>query len=134
MRQRSGDVDPAAGRQAKLSRSPSEADDGPRTRDLRLGKPTLYQLSYVRAGRRVYLRVTGSPGRPHYILWREADRLAAAARGRTCRDRAGCPSDLRGQFVWAEPDARQQNRARGEACRAEARADVAARREAGLAR
>src|SRR5436853_6626234 len=26
-----------------------EADDGPRTRDLRLGKPTLYQLSYVRA-------------------------------------------------------------------------------------
>jgi hypothetical protein len=26
------------------------ADDGPRTRDLRLGKPTLYQLSYVRAG------------------------------------------------------------------------------------
>ena len=27
-----------------------EADDGLRTRDLRLGKPTLYQLSYVRAG------------------------------------------------------------------------------------
>jgi cytochrome c biogenesis protein CcmG/thiol:disulfide interchange protein DsbE len=26
----------------------SEADDGGRTRDLRLGKPTLYQLSYVR--------------------------------------------------------------------------------------
>src|SRR4051794_32282629 len=25
-----------------------EADDGSRTRDLRLGKPTLYQLSYVR--------------------------------------------------------------------------------------
>jgi hypothetical protein len=25
-----------------------EADDGGRTRDLRLGKPTLYQLSYVR--------------------------------------------------------------------------------------
>ena len=25
------------------------ADDGSRTRDLRLGKPTLYQLSYVRA-------------------------------------------------------------------------------------
>src|SRR3954451_1464308 len=48
MRQRSGDVDPAAGRQAKLSRSRGEADDGPRTRDLRLGKPTLYQLSYVR--------------------------------------------------------------------------------------
>ena len=28
-----------------------EADDGPRTRDLRLGKPTLYQLSYVRVPR-----------------------------------------------------------------------------------
>ena len=27
-----------------------KADDGPRTRDLRLGKPTLYQLSYVRVG------------------------------------------------------------------------------------
>ena len=27
-----------------------EANDGPRTRDLWLGKPTLYQLSYVRAG------------------------------------------------------------------------------------
>ena len=26
-----------------------EADDGGRTRDLRLGKPMLYQLSYVRA-------------------------------------------------------------------------------------
>ncbi len=25
-----------------------QADDGSRTRDLRLGKPTLYQLSYVR--------------------------------------------------------------------------------------
>ena len=25
-----------------------EADDGTRTHDLRLGKPTLYQLSYVR--------------------------------------------------------------------------------------
>ena len=27
---------------------PFQADDGARTRDLRLGKPTLYQLSYVR--------------------------------------------------------------------------------------
>jgi hypothetical protein len=33
---------------AVFQRSP-EADDGARTRDLRLGKPTLYQLSYVRA-------------------------------------------------------------------------------------
>jgi hypothetical protein len=31
------------------NRSGIEADDGGRTRDLRLGKPTLYQLSYVRA-------------------------------------------------------------------------------------
>ena len=36
---------------ACLSGKPGEADDGSRTRDLRLGKPTLYQLSYVRAGR-----------------------------------------------------------------------------------
>src|SRR5918999_1324085 len=28
----------------------AKADDGPRTRDLWLGKPTLYQLSYVREG------------------------------------------------------------------------------------
>jgi hypothetical protein len=33
-----------------------EADDGGRTRDLRLGKPTLYQLSYV--------RVSGDSKRP----------------------------------------------------------------------
>ena len=32
-----------------LSEGFSKADDGGRTRDLRLGKPTLYQLSYVRA-------------------------------------------------------------------------------------
>jgi hypothetical protein len=42
-----------------------KADDGLRTRDLRLGKPTLYQLSYVRAAGRVYLRVTGLPTSPH---------------------------------------------------------------------
>jgi hypothetical protein len=35
-----------------IPRHPTEADDGSRTRDLRLGKPTLYQLSYVRAGPR----------------------------------------------------------------------------------
>ena len=37
-----------ARRNKPISRLPSEADDGSRTRDLRLGKPTLYQLSYVR--------------------------------------------------------------------------------------
>jgi hypothetical protein len=30
-----------------------EADDGDRTHDLRLGKPTLYQLSYVRVRERI---------------------------------------------------------------------------------
>src|SRR5436305_3533825 len=41
-----------------------EADDGSRTRDLRLGKPTLYQLSYVRGAvdsRGPYPRGHGSP-------------------------------------------------------------------------
>jgi hypothetical protein len=33
---------------------PCEAEDGPRTRDLRLGKPTLYQLSYFRVRAKVY--------------------------------------------------------------------------------
>jgi hypothetical protein len=32
-----------------IIRFASDADDGSRTRDLRLGKPTLYRLSYVRA-------------------------------------------------------------------------------------
>ncbi len=32
--------------------SNSGADDGARTRDLRLGKATLYQLSYIRRGYR----------------------------------------------------------------------------------
>ena len=38
-----------------------QADDGSRTRDLRLGKPTLYQLSYVRDVRRI-LRIRGTTG------------------------------------------------------------------------
>ena len=36
--------------------NPEEADDGFRTRDLRLGKPTLYRLSYVRV-RPILVRV-----------------------------------------------------------------------------
>jgi hypothetical protein len=32
------------------ARALKEADDGVRTRDLKLGKLALYQLSYVRAG------------------------------------------------------------------------------------
>jgi hypothetical protein len=35
----------------RITRPFFQADDGARTRDLRLGKPTLYQLSYVRARR-----------------------------------------------------------------------------------
>jgi hypothetical protein len=38
---------------AQISRPFLQADDGSRTRDLRLGKPTLYRLSYVRAFRRI---------------------------------------------------------------------------------
>src|SRR5450759_1246140 len=39
----------ALARSGKRRRHGLQADDGPRTRDLRLGKPMLYQLSYVRA-------------------------------------------------------------------------------------
>jgi hypothetical protein len=38
-----------------------EADDGGRTRDLRLGKPTLYQLSYVRVDRQTSTPPAVSP-------------------------------------------------------------------------
>lgn len=41
---------------------PCEADDGGRTRDLKLGKLALYQLSYVRAGLSVCGE--GGSGRP----------------------------------------------------------------------
>src|SRR5881392_1671766 len=41
---------------------PCEADDGSRTRDLRLGKPTLYQLSYVRAGSQSNFGLAGRNG------------------------------------------------------------------------
>ncbi len=43
----------AVARKARVAGIPLEADDGARTRDLRLGKPTLYQLSYIRAYRYV---------------------------------------------------------------------------------
>ncbi len=46
-----GRIDPVSA-SLRQNHAPScdnrKADDGPRTRDLRLGKPTLYQLSYVR--------------------------------------------------------------------------------------
>ena len=51
---------------------PAEADDGPRTRDLRLGKPTLYQLSYVRAG---VILDPASGSRGDRFLRRDAGRL-----------------------------------------------------------
>src|SRR5205807_1973786 len=38
-----------------------QADDGARTRDLRLGKPTLYQLSYIRAWRKASERFVPDP-------------------------------------------------------------------------
>ncbi len=40
----------------------TRADDGGRTRDLKLGKLALYQLSYVRV--RLILRRGGAVGRP----------------------------------------------------------------------
>ena len=40
-----------------------EADDGARTRDLRLGKPTLYQLSYVRKCAEMLAIGTSNPDR-----------------------------------------------------------------------
>ena len=39
-----------------MCRRLARADDGSRTRDLRLGKPTLYQLSYVRVERGILVR------------------------------------------------------------------------------
>jgi hypothetical protein len=39
-------------RDARRGRPGIEADDGGRTRDLKLGKLALYQLSYVRSGLR----------------------------------------------------------------------------------
>jgi hypothetical protein len=43
--------------------SSCEADDGSRTRDLRLGKPTLYQLSYVRKwGEMLAISCLADPG------------------------------------------------------------------------
>jgi hypothetical protein len=45
------------------SREALQADDGSRTRDLRLGKPTLYQLSYVRDRGRFYGPAEPSAGR-----------------------------------------------------------------------
>jgi hypothetical protein len=56
-------------RKDAISRPFGEADDGVRTRDLRLGKPTLYQLSYVRAARSVRPSgaASGADGDPRRI-------------------------------------------------------------------
>ena len=54
-----------------------KADDGSRTRDLRLGKPTLYQLSYVRAA-------SDSKGRAALLSDTSGHGRAAAARGSIC--------------------------------------------------
>ncbi len=42
--------------QQRYSQKGEKADDGSRTRDLQLGKLTLYQLSYVRTGGGFYGR------------------------------------------------------------------------------
>src|SRR5687767_11892531 len=56
-----------------------EADDGGRTRDLRLGKPTLYQLSYVRAGA-ILERLTTSQKSPQVFRGSCVLRVEAAER------------------------------------------------------
>src|ERR1035438_3773609 len=95
---------------AVFQRSP-KADDGARTRDLRLGKPTLYQLSYVRAGR----ILSAGPGPT--AAWETARVLPLIGhaplpdpRNRRCRRRgAAGAADLRG----GQPDAAQLDRRAG---------------------
>jgi hypothetical protein len=45
-----------------------EADDGLRTRDLKLGKLALYQLSYVRSGRILMVRRAADAARARVAL------------------------------------------------------------------
>src|SRR3712207_64749 len=54
------------------------AEDGSRTRDLRLGKPTLYQLSYFRAGRnsRRWARGSTEPRRERSVAGKAVAPLA----------------------------------------------------------
>src|SRR5947209_5403554 len=58
-----------------------QADDGSRTRDLRLGKPTLYQLSYV--------RVVGDSKGPASTAWPNSGRnvYGASVMGRAASRR-----------------------------------------------
>jgi excisionase family DNA binding protein len=65
---------------ATLQGEKVEADDEARTRDLRLGKPTLYQLSYIRVSR-------DSTGRSGMAWPRRTGELRAARRGRRLRKR-----------------------------------------------
>lgn len=61
-----------------------KADDGSRTRDLRLGKPTLYQLSYVRVRGRFYGQAdTGVAG-----VNTPARRTSTKGGGRRAEDRS----------------------------------------------
>ena len=89
-------------RRDRAARAPAlvaRADDGPRTRDLWLGKPTLYQLSYVRGRRKprpILARIYGSarlcgerspPSRSPSICVLVALRRAARLRARSERAR-----------------------------------------------
>jgi hypothetical protein len=60
-----------------------EADDEARTRDLRLGKPTLYQLSYIRVSGRFYGPVADdvAPSRPESSGGRPGAEVSESGKG-----------------------------------------------------
>jgi hypothetical protein len=92
-------------RKAPRSGQFDQADDGARTRDLRLGKPTLYQLSYVRdatilrrprrwaAGRE--RRAIGAGAAPRPLPFSGHAPLPAPGNGRARGSRIGRPAGVR---------------------------------------
>jgi hypothetical protein len=85
-----------------IYREKGEADDGGRTRDLRLGKPTLYQLSYVRDDGDAGARLS---------RWQIARRAGEGARRRALRSSAVAAarrqSPAQGARSGAAPGARR---------------------------
>src|SRR3954462_15849739 len=92
-----------------------QARDGPRTRDLRLGKPTLYQLSYSRAAGRTLA--------PHAYPVEHA--LARGRGGRPARR----PAHVWRGLAWHRPDDRFRAVAGQAGARAGPQAAPAGRRE-----
>jgi hypothetical protein len=69
-----------------------KADDGSRTRDLRLGKPTLYQLSYVRVvANQLHAELRHAWNAPRRIL----PARPTASHGLLCNERPDRPNHLR---------------------------------------